>query len=114
MMNVRKKTVAALGSRRSARGKRTPKAALGDGASVGGMVTMDSGPIDIKPGKAGQLIVRVPYSAERLAKIKMIAGGLDTGGGDKKGTFYFSARRTGVAAIDHVVAEPLSPSLGSH
>jgi hypothetical protein len=35
---------------------------------------MPTEPIRISPGKEGQLIVRVPYSPERVAKIKTVAG----------------------------------------
>ena len=38
------------------------------------MVTMESGPIEIKPGEAGRLIVRAPYTPERVAKIKTVVG----------------------------------------
>lgn len=31
-------------------------------------------PIQIKPGEAGRLIVLVPYSPERVAKIKTVTG----------------------------------------
>jgi len=31
-------------------------------------------PIQVKPGSAGRLIVLLPYSSERMAKIKTIAG----------------------------------------
>ena len=35
---------------------------------------MESGPIEIKPGEAGRLIVLVPYSPERVGKIKTVIG----------------------------------------
>ncbi|HXF92728.1 MAG TPA: hypothetical protein VNK46_08210 [Nitrospiraceae bacterium] len=35
---------------------------------------MDRGPIQIKPGEAGRLIVRLPYSCDLVMKIKTIAG----------------------------------------
>jgi integron integrase len=35
---------------------------------------MDQGPIQIKRGDAGRLVVLVPYSTERVAKIKTVAG----------------------------------------
>lgn len=35
---------------------------------------MERSPIQIKPGAAGRLIVLVPYSTERVAKIKTVAG----------------------------------------
>jgi hypothetical protein len=38
------------------------------------MVTMESGPIEIKPGEAGRLIMLFPYSSERVAKIKTVTG----------------------------------------
>lgn len=33
-----------------------------------------TGPIQIKPGEVGRLIVRLPYTPERVAKLKTIDG----------------------------------------
>ncbi len=35
---------------------------------------MPANPIQIKPGGAGRLIVLLPYSSERVAKIKTVIG----------------------------------------
>jgi integron integrase len=40
------------------------------------MVTLSPSPIIVRPGEAGRLIILLPYSAERLAKIKTIPGRL--------------------------------------
>jgi hypothetical protein len=38
------------------------------------MTDRHAGPIHIRPGEEGRLIVLLPYSPERVAKIKLVAG----------------------------------------